>query len=85
MPDITELAAGRITGEHQLTIQLIRQENLPATNRTQYRGVIRVDWPTQQTVVSPDRFPEVAAQIVKLFATASTELAAIKARHRGIL
>jgi hypothetical protein len=44
--------------------------------------VVIVQWPLQPTVLHPRRFPETAAMIARLFATASTELARIKSRKR---
>jgi hypothetical protein len=45
---------------------------------------VRIVWPLQPTIVDPNRFPEVAAAVVRMFAAASTELAAIKARKRPL-
>jgi hypothetical protein len=41
-------------------------------------AVIRITWPPQPTVSDTRRFPEVAAALARLFATAATELARIK-------
>ena len=45
-------------------------------------AVVIITWPVKPTVCHPRRFPEIAAAIVRLFATASTELARINARKR---
>jgi len=57
---------------------------MSAVVRTAHPGVIRIVWPLQPTIVDPQRFPEVAAAIVRMFAAASTELAAIKSRKRAL-
>jgi hypothetical protein len=74
MPDITDLAHGPIIGADELSVQLIQPDGLPA--------VVRITWPPQPSVVPTVRFPETAAAIARLFATAATALAGIKARRR---
>ena len=82
MNQTTELASVQLNGGDQLTVQLIRPEDLPTVNRTVNPAVIRIVWPPLPTVVTPQRFPEIAAVIARLFAVSSTELAAIKARKQ---
>jgi hypothetical protein len=73
MSKVITLASGQLNGADQVTVQLIRPEHDPA--------IVRILWPLQPTVTDPKRFPEMAAMLARLFATASTELAAIKARR----
>ena len=73
MSQVTELASSQINGADQLTVQLIRPNADPA--------IVRIVWPAQPTVVTPQRFPGAAAAIVRMFAAASTELARIEARR----
>ena len=84
MSKITPLATAQINGADELLVQLIRPGDMPAVNRTASPAVVRILWPLQPTVVDPQRFPEVAAVIARMFASASTELAAIKARKRPL-
>jgi hypothetical protein len=44
--------------------------------------MVRIVWPPQPTVVPTVRFPETAAAVARLFATAATTLAGIKAHRR---
>ena len=76
MSKVTELASAQINGADSITVQLIRPEYDPA--------IVRIVWPLQPTVTDPKRFPEMAAAIVRVFAAASTELAANKARRRRL-
>ena len=73
MSQSTDLARARINGADTITVQLIRPEHDPA--------IVRILWPLQPTVTDHQRFPEMAAMLARLFATASTELARIKARR----
>jgi hypothetical protein len=57
----------------QLAVELVEPDGMPA--------VVRITWPAQPTVSDTRRFPEVAAALARLFATAATELARIKARR----
>jgi hypothetical protein len=58
-----------------ISIELVEADETPA--------VVIVSWPLQPTVLHPRRFPDVAAMVARLFATASTELANIKSK-RGL-
>jgi hypothetical protein len=79
----TTLASGVINGAGDtITVELIRPANIPAAERTLKRAVVRITWPPADTLVSPQRFPDAAAFLTRLFAAAATELAAIKARRR---
>ena len=72
MSKVTTLADGQITGAASILIELVEAEETPAA--------VIITWPAKPTVCHPRRFPEIAAAIVRLFATASTELARIKGR-----
>jgi hypothetical protein len=76
MSKLTEFASGQITPSphNTITVELVEPEGMPA--------VVRIGWPLQPTICDPCRFAEVAAAIVRLFATAATELARINARKR---
>jgi hypothetical protein len=70
----TQLARGQITVTDQLLVELIRPRDTPA--------LIRIRWPVQPTVTNPGQFPDTAAMVARLFASAATELAAIKRERR---
>jgi hypothetical protein len=53
-----------------MSVDLIEPDQMPA--------MVRITWPTGQTVVDPKRFPDVAAQIAQLFARAHIVLASLK-------
>jgi hypothetical protein len=55
---------------------------MPAAERTFTPALVRIIWPTQPTVTTPQDFPAAAAMLATLFATASTTLASIKAGRR---
>jgi hypothetical protein len=57
-----------------ISIELVEADETPA--------VVIVTWPEKATVLHPRRFPDAAAAIVRLFATAATELARINASKR---
>lgn len=44
--------------------------------------MVLIRWPEKHCMIHPSRFGEVAATAARLFATAATELASIKARRR---
>jgi hypothetical protein len=64
------LAHGQITVTDQLLVELIRPTDTPA--------LIRILWPVQPTVTNPAQFPDTAAMVARLFASAATRVAAIK-------
>jgi hypothetical protein len=80
----TQLGHCRINGADGLTVQLLRPDTMPAIGRTLHLAVVRVLWPLQPSIIDPKQFADVAAVIVRMFAAASTELAAIKARKRPL-
>jgi hypothetical protein len=67
---ITPLASAQVGHDH-LSVDLIEPDSMPP--------MVRITWPTGQTVVDPKRFPDVAAAIAQLFARAHIVLAALKA------
>jgi hypothetical protein len=69
----TDLAHGTINGAGELSVQLISPDGMPSA--------VRITWPLKPSMIDPRRFPEVAATLARLFATATTELARIKARR----
>jgi hypothetical protein len=81
MNDITDLARGAI-GADELSVQLVRPR-MPAIERTLKPTVVRIVWPLKPTIVDPQRFPDIAAMLTRLFATAAIELASIKAKLGG--
>jgi hypothetical protein len=74
MSKVTTLASGQINGADSILIELVEAEETPA--------VVIITWPLKPTVCHTRRFPEIAAMVARLFASASTELASIKARKR---
>ena len=74
MSKVTTLADGQITGAASILIELVEAEETPA--------VVIIRWPARPTVCHLRRFPDVAAAIVRLFATARTELASTKFKRR---
>ena len=70
----TILAVGQITQSDTITVELLAPSNVPAT--------VEITWPLQPTMADPRRFPDVAAAVARLFATAATTLAGIKAQRR---
>jgi hypothetical protein len=71
--NVTLLAECTINAFGIIQIELVETDSQPA--------VVLITWPVKPTVCHPRRFPELASAIVRLFATASTELARIKARR----
>jgi hypothetical protein len=74
MSKITVLAEGQITPSDAIVVVLVEPADMPNS--------IVIHWPNKATVSDPQRFPEVAAAIVRLFSEAATKLANIKARRR---
>ena len=67
MSKVTELATGQITATETITVELIEANETPA--------VVIIRWPARPSVLHPRRFPDAAAVLARLFATAATELA----------
>lgn len=74
MSKITELASSQITAVDIITVELVEADETPT--------VVIIKWPAKATVLHPRRFPDTAAALARLFSTAHTELARIKARRR---
>jgi hypothetical protein len=70
MSKITELSSVQLTATDSITIELIEAGETPA--------VVIVRWPNKPTVLHPQRFPDTAAVVTRLFAEAATRLAGIK-------
>jgi hypothetical protein len=70
---ITPLASSQINHDH-LSVELVEPDGMPA--------MVRIIWPPQPTVLPTVGFPETAAAVARLFATAATTLAGIKAHRR---
>jgi hypothetical protein len=70
----TQLAHGKITNADSLTVELIEPPDLPSA--------IRIRWPQQATITTPDAYANVAASIMQILAAAVTELSAIRVRKR---
>ena len=51
-------------------MELVQADETPA--------VVIIRWPNKPTVLHPQRFPDTAAVVTRLFAEAATRLAAIK-------
>jgi hypothetical protein len=82
MPETTELGHIHLNSVDELIISLTRPTDIPNAQRTMQRGLIHIIWPPQATPVDPQRFPDVAAGVVRMFAGASTQLASIKALRK---
>ena len=46
---ITPLASAQVNDDHDLKVELVEPDSLPA--------MVRIVWPPQPTVVDPKRFP----------------------------
>ena len=79
----TELASGVISAAGDaVSVELIRSQDIPAAERTIKPAYVKITWPDAPSVFTPERFPDAAAYIVKLFSEAHIALAALKARRR---
>jgi hypothetical protein len=70
---ITPLASSQINHD-QLTVELVEPDSMPPA--------VRITWPPQPTIIKPERFPDVAAQLTNLFARAHIVLASLRAGGR---
>jgi hypothetical protein len=68
------LADGQITKSDRLAVELHQPTDSPP--------VVVLRWPPAPSVFSPQRFPDAAAFLTRLFAEAATTLAAIKASRQ---
>ena len=69
MSKVTELATGQLNGHDTVTVELVQADETPA--------VVIIRRPNKPTVLHPQRFPDTAAVVTRLFAEAATRLAAI--------
>ncbi len=74
MSKVTELATAQLSATDTLVIELVEANETPA--------VVIVRWPAKASILHPRRLPDAAAVIARMFAAASTELAAIKSRMK---
>ena len=70
----TPLASGMLNGHDQLIVELVESADADA-----HPPVIAIRWPSKATVTTPAAFDQVAANVMRLLANASTTLAGIKA------
>jgi hypothetical protein len=70
MSKVVELASNQVNGNDTITVDLIVTDETPA--------VVIVIWPAKATMLHPQRFPDAAAVVARLFAEGATRLAAIK-------
>jgi hypothetical protein len=68
--DRTQLAAGEIVGGTVLAAWLVKPDN----------GPVMIIWPDKPTAVSPRKYSETFAQITRVLANSSIELAAMRAK-----
>ena len=73
MSNVTTVAECTVNASSIITIELVEADETPA--------VIIVRLPSKASVLHPGRFPDMAAAIARAFASASIELAGIKARR----
>jgi hypothetical protein len=71
---VAQLASGQLNGADSIRVELVEADETPA--------VVIVTWPAKPTVCHPRRFPDVAAMVARLFASASTAVSRINARKR---
>jgi hypothetical protein len=75
------LASGQLTPVSTITIELHEdRDDVPVAVREP--AAVLIHWPEKHCMIHPSRFGEVAATAARLFATAATELAGIKAQRR---
>ena len=69
----THLASGTLNGHDQLIIELVESADPAALP-----PVVAIRWPSKATVTTPAAYDQVAANVMRLLANASTTLAGIK-------
>jgi hypothetical protein len=69
----TPLASGTLNGHDQLIVELVESADADA-----HPPVIAIRWPSKPTVTTPAAYDQLAANIMRLLANASTTLAGIK-------
>jgi hypothetical protein len=73
----THLASGTLNGHDQLTVELVQ-----SAEPNVHPPVVAVRWPSKATVTTPAAYDQVAANVMRLLANASTALAGIKVRRK---
>jgi hypothetical protein len=71
MSKVIELASGQITPADRLTVELVKPTDMPA--------IVRIRWPQMPSITNPRQFTAVANAAMRILATATTKLAAIRA------
>ena len=69
----THLASGMLNGHDQLIVELVE-----SANPDLHPPMIAIRWPSKASVTTPAAYDQVAANIMRLLANASTTLAGIK-------
>jgi hypothetical protein len=76
-PSSTPLASGTLNGHDQLIVQLVESDDA-----AKHPPVIAIRWPSKATVTTPAAYDQVAANVMRLLANASTTLAGLKVWKR---
>jgi hypothetical protein len=77
MSQATPLASGTLNGHDQLIIELVESPNPEV-----HPSVVAIRWPSKPTACTPAAYDQVAANVMRLLANASTTLAGIKVWKR---
>jgi hypothetical protein len=70
----TILAAGMVTASEKITVELLDNGETPQ--------MVLIRWPVKVTPVQPGAYADAASKAMRILATASTELARLKAGRR---
>jgi hypothetical protein len=70
---ITPLSSGTLNGHDQLIVELVE-----SGDRDLHPPAVAVRWPSKATLTTPAAFDQVAANVMRLLANASTTLAGLK-------
>ena len=73
----TPLASSTLNGHDQLVVELVESKDSDA-----HPPVIAIRWPSKATVTTPAAYDQIAANVMRLLANASTTLAGIKVWKR---
>ena len=69
----TQLTSGTLNGHDQLIVELVESAEPDV-----HPPVIAIRWPSKATVTTPAAYGQVAANVMRLLANASTTLAGLK-------
>jgi hypothetical protein len=69
----TPLSSGTLNGHDQLIIELVESEEANV-----HPAVVAIRWPSKATVTTPAAYDQLAANVMRLLANASTTLAGLK-------